>query len=382
MKTKLFIALTVSLSLCFSVGAAEIILRYAWQPSQSSLLDYPDVTDGRLKEGGLLKRNFKGSVTNGLGGEATWINNTFGFRNSYETPLKRPLGIRRFLSLGDSFTAGYRVGQNETYSYLLEQRLNKKHPTQVLVSMIGEPVTGLHFLKSFGHQFKPDGVFLGLTLGNDLAQTYSIKKKKSFRGELSHALIPPNCLKQNFFNKINQGWHYFLGHSKVIQLLGHDSRAIVSWYGSVQSPKAFDPVNGLGFFMKEPHPEILAAYESLFQMLADYKNFEKEHKIPLTILIMPQVFQVQQKNWEWTLAEYGLDDSCFDLNLPNKKIINYCNKTGLTCIDPTAQMKKSHSLSTLNYYLPLGDMHWNAKGHEAFVEAIWEPLNEQFKPKN
>ncbi len=185
MKTKLYIILTVSLSLCFSVAITEIILRFVWSPSQSSLMDYPDVTDGRLKEGGLLKRNFKENVTNGLGGEVAWTNNRSGFRNSYETPLDPPPGVSRYLSLGDSFTGGYRLDQNETYSFLLEQHLSQKNPAQVLVSMIGEPVTGLHFLKTFGHQYKPKGVFLGLTLGNDLAQTYSNRKKKSFRGELS-----------------------------------------------------------------------------------------------------------------------------------------------------------------------------------------------------
>ncbi len=161
--------------------------------------------------------------------------------------------------------------------------------------------------------------------------------------------------------------------------MGRDSRAIVSWYGSVYSPKAFDPVNGLGFFMKDPIEEIETAYQELFQVLSGYKEFLGKQKIPLYIFLLPQVFQVQEKNWEWALAEYGLKKSCFDLNEPNKRIMDFCNKAGLNCIDPTTRMKQSHIKTTTNYYLPLGDMHWNAEGHRAFVDAVWKPLFHQIK---
>ena len=54
-------------------------------------------------------------------------------------------------------------------------------------------------------------------------------------------------------------------------LLGLQERAIISWYGSVYSPKALDPSHGLGFFMKNPIEEVENAYESVFQILLEYQ---------------------------------------------------------------------------------------------------------------
>ena len=75
--------------------------------------------------------------------------------------------------MGDSFVAGYRVGQEETFSFLCEQWV-KQHlgTSEVLVSEIEEPTTALYYLNKFGLTFHPHIVILGITLGNDIVQSY------------------------------------------------------------------------------------------------------------------------------------------------------------------------------------------------------------------
>jgi hypothetical protein len=158
-------------------------------------------------------------------------------------------------------------------------------------------------------------------------------------------------------------------------LLGLEERAIVSGYGSVYAPKAFDPVHGLGFFMKNPIQEVEGAYESVFQNLLEYQRFLSKYNIPLVVLLFPQRFQVQTRDWELTVKEYALKKKCFDLDRPNKIIMKLCGKKGLKCIDPTSKMRMLHEKTGEELYLPLGDMHWNAKGHEALVDSIWENLS-------
>ena len=102
-----------------------------------------------------------------------WHNNASGFRNDQEFSQEPPPGVLRILSLGDSFVAGYRVGQEETFSFLSEQWINQKlGKCEVLVSEIEEPITGLYYLSKSGLAFHPHIVLLGVTIGNDIAQSY------------------------------------------------------------------------------------------------------------------------------------------------------------------------------------------------------------------
>ena len=102
-----------------------------------------------------------------------WHNNASGFRNDQEFSQEPPPGVLRILSMGDSFVAGYRVGQEETFSFLLEQWINQKlGKCEVLVSEIEEPITGLYYLSKSGIAFHPHIVLLGITIGNDIAQSY------------------------------------------------------------------------------------------------------------------------------------------------------------------------------------------------------------------
>ena len=112
-------------------------------------------------------------MTDGYGGKVRWTNNAAGFRSDREfTPEPRP-GVLRILSLGDSFTAGYRVGQDETFSSLQEQWINRKYgQAEIMVAETSDPANALYYLDQFGLQLKPQIVLLGITLGNDISQTY------------------------------------------------------------------------------------------------------------------------------------------------------------------------------------------------------------------
>ena len=91
---------------------------------------------------------------------------------------------------------------------------------------------------------------------------------------------------------------------------------------------------------------------------------------------------MQSRDWELTVKEYALDKSCFDLDQPNKRIMKFCEKNNLKCIDPTPKMRILHEITGNEYYLPLGDMHWNAQGHEVLVESIWREFSPDLDPSH
>jgi len=109
----LFAAAAVCLSAAGSLSLVELVLRKL-EDQSAPVADYGDVFDGALSAGGQLLPDFDGPVSDGQGGLVRWKTNSDGFRNDREFERKRIPGGLRILSLGDSFAAGYRVGQRPT----------------------------------------------------------------------------------------------------------------------------------------------------------------------------------------------------------------------------------------------------------------------------
>jgi hypothetical protein len=399
-KIFLFLTLTVIISFVAATFLAEFTLGLMAKERGTPTPDYGDTwRSGELGRGGFLKENLDIFVKGGTG-KVRWHNNAAGFRRDQETGDYPPPGTLRILSLGDSFTAGCRVGQEETFSYLLEDWLNRKYvKTEVLISCIEEPATGLYYLERFGSQFHPQVVLLGITLGNDIAQAYLaldprggytlslkpgetlIKKNRTpptigFTSGLEKLFIPPAYLKER--GTLAEAIHrtrWWFKRLRLVKMLWPDAVAITSWYGNNMGPdkiRLFDPVNGLGVYADPAPPEVQEAYRRLFRLLDGFKAFCEPRGIFLAVLLFPQRFQVNPADWERAVDKYGLKKSRFDLMGPNKKITAFCRERGICLIDPTAAMAQQFSKTGTNLYFPLGDMHWNREGHRAFFACARE----------
>ncbi len=131
---------------------------------------------------------------------------------------------------------------------------------------------------------------------------------------------------------------------------------------------------GRGVRLEDEQAAVLSeAYERLGRLLGAFQAFCDAREIALVVALFPQRFQVQPADWRQTVVKYGLKESAFDLEAPGRRILELCRASRTTCIDPTDAMRRRHEWSGRSLYLPRGDMHWNALGHEAFGDAV-EPL--------
>jgi hypothetical protein len=280
-------------------------------------------------------------------------------------------------------------------SYLLEQWINSQDgKAEVLVSCIEDPATGFYYLAKFGINFHPDIVLLGLTLGNDLTQTYvnldprgqyllqtedgevhikpnNVNPKLTF-SDLGGHVIPPEYLqpRRPWMEAISQTLGLLIP-KHLIRLIYSPEEAITSGYRTdPKSPKAFDFVHGLGIFTNPPLPAIEKAYQRLFHLLQAYQTFCEKRKILFAVLIFPQRYQIQPPDWERAVRKYGLNPSRFDLQAPNNKIQAFCRGNRIQCLDPTSAMAARYSEMKKTLYLPRGDMHWNKEGHQVFLSCL------------
>jgi hypothetical protein len=387
----------VWLSVIFSVIAAVFLANYCLKIKEKyerkTVIDYADIKrlEG-LRWGGFLQENITVYVTDGLGGKVRWTDNAAGFRSDREFTREPLPGVLRLLSLGDSFTAGYRVGQHETFSYLQEQWINRKYgEAEVMVPEISDPANALYYLDRFGLRLKPHIVLLGITLGNDIAQAYYCLDSQGYyvltRGngkvhivkqrqrpvimfdQLEAYKIPPAYLKSEsptarFIRQVSR----WLKRRRLLRRFFQDQEAIMT-AGDRKHLSLFDLANGFGMFTNPPPPEIEEAYRRLFRILEAFSVICRQHGIIFAVQIFPQRYQVQPEDWDRAVAEYCLKRSRFDLMAPNRRIGAFCREHGIRCLDPTAAMARRYAQNRQSIYYPRGDMHWNRAGHRAFFEC-------------
>jgi hypothetical protein len=149
-------------ALAIALGLAEMTVRLLFKEQTVLFPRYhTDYQYGRYKLRGIRAD----SVFHHTSVDGTWtfVTNSKGLRNTVEFPYKKPGGTLRVLSLGDSQTQGYEVGQESTFSAVLENFLNARG---VHAEVLDAGVSGfstaeeLAFLENEGYRYEPDVVVL------------------------------------------------------------------------------------------------------------------------------------------------------------------------------------------------------------------------------
>ena len=127
----------------------------------------------------------------------TLNSNSKGLRGKEEYEYQRTAGKRRILVLGDSFTFGEEVSDNQTYSRLLESALPNTEVLNFGVQGYGHDQM-LLYLKEEGVKYHPDIVILGFAyfdIYRNLWTFFAYAKPKfelvSGRLELTNVPVPP-----------------------------------------------------------------------------------------------------------------------------------------------------------------------------------------------
>lgn len=92
------------------------------------------------------------------------ITNSFGFRNSYDISIKKPNNLLRILAVGDSFTFGPYVNNQDTYPAKLEFILRKTKKIEVLNAGVSGYTLAdeLEYLQEKGFKLEPDIIIIGI----------------------------------------------------------------------------------------------------------------------------------------------------------------------------------------------------------------------------
>jgi hypothetical protein len=124
--------------------------------------------------------------------------------------------------------------------------------------------------------------------------------------------------------------------------------------------RLLDGYANLGFFFSAGSRVVEPMWERFFEILQEMDQTARSEGAVFVLVIFPQRFQVQPRDWQVMCDHAGLVSRDFDLELPERRILDYCRQHGILCLDLLEPMRQA--AATQDLYLPAGDMHFNQVG--------------------
>ena len=131
----------------------------------------------------------------------------------------------------------------------------------------------------------------------------------------------------------------------------------------------------MGIYAKELHPEVEQQYQRFFKIMQGIEQLlvKKFKKKPLFVLF-PTRLQVYDYEWQWLDDFFSINLEKMDPDLPSSKLLQLCEKEGLNCLGTLSELRKDFNQNNEPLYLPLGDMHFTARGQSVIAQLIFDKM--------
>ncbi len=268
-------------------------------------------------------------------------------------------GVTRIAVVGDSFVSGLEVDRRCLFTKLLEDSLlTGAEVMNFGVNGYG-PAQEYLLLRDKIAAFKPDLVVMLLYLRNDLDDlSGAVEWVRGFtRPHLAlspdGALIWPEAPLIAAFDSDREREGRGPGSLYLLKLI---TDRLDTRYGLYSQPQE------LRLCRTEQPEDMNRAYRLLEPLLSATDSLVRSWGGRFALAIAPSIVQVyHDKYWRRLLSYRDLDPGDFNLNLPQQKIKQICQRLNLACLDLTPGLKKEAARGT-ELYFPV-NKHWNEAGH-------------------
>ena len=381
-------AAAILLSTTVSLLATEAILRSFFPRRTAEVLTgaYPamfkdsDVFPYRLRE------NYQGRLATVDFDTRVHIN-SLGYRGGDFTIART--GARRVLVIGDSFTFGWGVNDEDTYPARL-QRLLAEQASGTGIEVINagfaacySPDTYYLYLKTEGLALQPDLIVVGLFVGNDLDSRFAFENEwteKDADGLPTRIRNVDSHVVDNYFVSRHVPFRYrvpVLSRSHVFQGLfdiwWELAPKIKSWVpGSVaatvyaQSPGD----EGVPYVYRLQYAERTeAVFKRVQTLMAAMHRLAAGKGIPIYFMVIPEGAQMSRDAYRNAPA---------DIEKPQKELARFFKAEGVKYLDLLPGLREKAAGRAL--YFP-HDGHWNVLGNELAAGQLSEFLSKEWLVK-
>jgi lysophospholipase L1-like esterase len=353
---KLFLILLPILSIVFTLLLIELFLAILhpipYAIERNMFFEADPYTGYRLKP------NSIGTFQQGIPA----VVNSHGHRDD-EVTLEKPDGVFRVLMLGDSFTVGANVRQEEAYPQVLEERLAERtgRDIQVVNAGVGgwEPFMYAQYYEHYGQYFDPDLILIGFFVGNDAYDQSTTVE------QLPTAVWGRRVSRKAAARPLAKLLVLLHEHSHLMRLLTQrgpqaldftrdDCSDLSEEYLAVQRAR----INA--HLKRDAQQESLAAngvYQiQRIQQLAAGKG------IPVIVVLLPDENQINPALQDIILKDD--DRARYDFGMPQSMLADLFAARGIPTIDLLPAFLADPRCLYMN------DTHWTPEGHRLAAEFI------------
>lgn len=290
--------------------------------------------------------------------------NAQGFRGS-DLGVKKP-GDYRILSLGESSTFGAGVGNDETYSALLEQNLNKQLGAQRNFEVLNCGVSayssfqGLNFFKLYGLDFDPDMVLLYFEINDYMPPTLRNQGLDETDAYLTDA--------QLYHSKTQSLVRSIIGSSKFLTFLHYRYAAYkIKKMGLDQKPNSF---NDIGIQSIPLNAGRLAVEEEGRMVHAKLNEFNLGQRVSEKERLenLKSFHQIcQEKNIKLIVVH----PTYFNTKRHQCVLTNFCRDSQVPMFEAYHSLLPMPNQRTFMFF---DNMHPNKAGHQALADDLAEFL--------
>jgi len=296
--------------------------------------------------------------------------NSIGLRDK-EYPHKSTETLR-MLVLGDSFTMGWGVEQDEVFMEVFEKKINEDKIFDCNIEVLNAGVYGygtvdeLLFLQKMGLKLKPDIILLTFFIGNDIFENLDAYRKFFDRKKSEYPI------KKSF-----SIWcvRFIREHSSLYNFLMARLR-------NMKVFRSFYNKQTLLFNAGEPRDEIELYEKSRQESISDYWKVTKdiilkikrlcdENQIKLILMTIPSKVQVYNEQWTEISKKLEISEDS-DIELPDKILEKLCIDNGIYFYPLLDQLQAS-GIENKDLYFKL-DRHWKPYCHKIVGNYLYDYL--------
>jgi len=345
----------------------EIVLRVTYVPP-AKVMQGPDLRNGEYYQSDQLlgwrpRPNVQGMHNIPGQFSSTFRTNSQGLRGAREFSFERGEATRMVV-VGDSFTWGYGVNDEDVYVSKLAELLPKVEIINLGVTAYG-PSQELEYFKSEGIRYRPDIVVLSFCL-NDIEE-YEYKSVKN--GIVRSAIhVGGEESSGNW-----KGWmseRIYL-YSFIMDRI-NTSKALVNLLvqlgikGELGGYEALD-IN-LRPSLKQYPIELEEQWESTKSKLRMIRDIANDQKTRLVLVLIPSRQSIEPTSFAHTIAYTKYEPNDFDLDKPYRLLEQFALDEQIEVINPVAAFVRASEVGNKLYLT--NDSHFTPAGHELFAKEI------------
>lgn len=284
--------------------------------------------------------------------------NSDGFRDK-EYLQQKPAGAKRVVVLGDSFTWGWGVEQEEIFCEVAEKNLTGTEFLNLGQNSYGTAQEFL-ILKNLGMKYSPDFTVVAFFPNDIMDNAGRNPKRPTFNlqnGNLAKVQSPKPL---TFAQKAQK----FLNDSFVLY-------SLIDYRLSLLRTLRTDPIAYDGFdkyLLKDFHEQMQGPWEVTKALLLEIDKLTNHR---LLIMFIPNRMQVEEDNYQLALEATKVDEQSLDLSYPNDLVREFSETHGIPFLDLTPKFREENKKVPLYF---TWDSHWTREGHRLAGKMLSQRL--------